>query len=248
MEVKGMLRPETEASIIVLAGDIGKIPVVAEWAKGFKDKPVIFVLGNHEFWNEEYYEALELARELCKGTNVVLLHNEEFIIDNLRFIGATLWTDFCVQGVGKSVFAKIDAQRSIDDYKKIYIQEEGYRRPLLPDDTVKFHEEALKFVKQKLMEPFNGKTILVTHHAPTPQSIDPRHRTDPYQVSDDVLNPAFASNLEYLMGVGINMWFHGHIHASYDYEIEGTRIVCNPRGYDGIFPNPDFNPSLIIEV
>lgn len=87
--------------------------------------------------------------------------------------------------------------------------------------------------------------MVVTHHAPSFQSIAPMYR-------QDSLTPAFASNLDYLMGEPICLWIHGHVHHSNDYEINGTRIVSNPRGYQlkgDTFPeNQDFKPDLVIEI
>ena len=83
--------------------------------------------------------------------------------------------------------------------------------------------------------------MVVTHHAPSPRSIAPRF-------SGDTLNPAFASDLTDLMGSGVQLWVHGHMHQSHDYIERGTRVICNPRGYLPLEPNPDFDPILIVEV
>ena len=91
-----------------------------------------------------------------------------------------------------------------------------------------------------LAEPFDGKTVVVTHHAPSSQSVHPRY-------ARDLLTPAFASNLEKLMdGDRAALWIHGHMHESFDYEIYDTRVVCNPRGYAPRALAPDFRPDLVV--
>ena len=93
-----------------------------------------------------------------------------------------------------------------------------------------------------LAEPFAGKTVVVTHHAPSSQSVHPRY-------ARDLLTPAFASNLENLVdGNRVALWIHGHMHESFGYEVYGTRVVCNPRGYAPKALNPNFRPDLAVEI
>jgi len=93
-----------------------------------------------------------------------------------------------------------------------------------------------------LAEPFDGKTVVVTHHAPSSRSVHPVY-------AQDLLTPAFASNLEDLMdGDRVALWLHGHMHESYDYDVFGTRVICNPRGYSPEALNPDFRPDFVVEV
>ena len=87
-----------------------------------------------------------------------------------------------------------------------------------------------------------AKTLGLTHHAPSSQSVHPRY-------ARDLLTPAFASNLEDLMDGGrASLWVHGHMDESFDYEIYGTRVVCNPRGYAPDALNPDFRPDLVVDI
>jgi len=93
-----------------------------------------------------------------------------------------------------------------------------------------------------LDEPFAGETVVVTHHAPSSRSVHPRF-------ARDLLSPAFASRLEPLMGGNrAALWVHGHTHDAFDYEIDGTRIICNPRGYLPHDPSPGFRPDLVVEI
>jgi Icc-related predicted phosphoesterase len=111
-----------------------------------------------------------------------------------------------------------------------------------PEDVIRLHTASREWLAATLAEPFDGRTVVVTHHAPSSQSVHQRY-------ASDLLTPAFASNLESLMdGDGVALWIHGHMHESYDYEAYGTRVVCNPRGYAPNALNPDFRPDWLIVI
>ncbi len=233
--------PHTDADVVILAGDIDLDARAIEWAKGF-DKQVVYLPGNHEYYKGHLETVDQRIRDAAAGTNVSILDGE-LIIDNVRFLGGILWTDFKLFSEAQAEFAKLDAQASMNDYRLIRTGA-GYRK-LNPNDTQLIFHKTVVLLETRLKEPFPGKTVVVTHHAPSFQSIAPMYR-------QDSLTPAFASNLDYLMGEPISLWIHGHVHHSNDYEINGTRIISNPRGYqlkgDASPENPDFKADLIIEV
>ncbi|MEW8692247.1 MAG: hypothetical protein AB2535_14320 [Candidatus Thiodiazotropha endolucinida] len=104
------------------------------------------------------------------------------------------------------------------------------------------HEASRDWLAIMLAEPFDGRTVVVTHHAPSSQSVHPRY-------ARDLLTPAFASNMENLMDSNrAALWIHGHTHDSFDYEIYETRVVCNPRGYSPEALNPDFRPDCVVDI
>jgi hypothetical protein len=106
-----------------------------------------------------------------------------------------------------------------------------------PEDAIRLHTPSREWLAAMVAEPFDGRTVVVTHHAPSSQSVDPR-------CASDLLTPVFASNLENLMdGDRAALWVPGHMHESYDYESYGSRLVCNPRGYVPDARNPDFRPG-----
>jgi Icc-related predicted phosphoesterase len=120
------------------------------------------------------------------------------------------------------------------------IQNGGQR--FTPEDAIQLHMASREWLVAILAEPFDGKTVIVTHHAPSSQSVHPRY-------ARDLLTPAFASNLENLMGCDrAALWVHGHMHDPFDYEIYGTRVVCNPRGYAPNSLTPEFRPEWVVEV
>ena len=229
--------PATDADAIVLAGDIGVGMEGLRWAEGrFPDKPVIYVPGNHEFYHHDIALIEELKAQAPDHIHV--LNDDQIIIDRVRFLGSILWTDFALFGEGERFFAMQQARRQMTDFS--IIQNGG--RQFTPDDAIQLHTASRDWLAAMLAEPFDGKTVVVTHHAPSSQSVHPRH-------ARDLLTPAFASNLENLMGDDRPaLWVHGHMHESYDYEVYGTRVVCNPRGYAPDALNPDFWPDLVVDI
>ncbi len=229
--------PPTDADVVVLAGDIGVGLEGLRWAKvSFPDKPVIYVPGNHEFYHHDIALIGELKAQSPGYIHV--LDNDQVEIDGVRFLDSILWTDFALFGEADKFLAMQQAQQRVADFA--IIQNQGQR--FTPGDAIKLHEASRNWLAVTLAEPFDGKTVVVTHHAPSPRSVHPRY-------ASDLLTPAFASNMEDLMdGDRAVFWIHGHMHESYDYEIYGSRVVCNPRGYALKALNLEFRPDWVVEI
>jgi Icc-related predicted phosphoesterase len=130
-------------------------------------------------------------------------------------------------------------QRRLNDFKLIKFGELG---AFTPEHSIGLHRQSLTWLMEKLDEPFEGQTVVVTHHLPSKKSVAKRF-------ADSPLSACFVSNLDQLFGK-MAIWVHGHTHDNFDYVTNGTRVVCNPRGYvtrRGA-ENAGFNPSMIVEV
>jgi predicted phosphodiesterase len=231
--------PEVPADVVVLAGDILTEHYGLLWARThFPDVPIVYVMGNHEFYDAHYERVLERAREEALKQQVHLLEKDQVIVDGVRFLGTTLWTDFEVEAPEQDAdYSMWYADRSMSDFMLI-----RYRDGMLhASDTREMHFEAKAWLRDRLAEPFDGRTVVVTHHLPHRASIHTQFDKHP-------LNPAFASHLPELVRSPVNLWVHGHTHCSCDYTVEGTRVVCNPRGYGPADLNEAFKPCLTIEV
>lgn len=198
--------------------------------------PVVFVPGNHEY----YKAGLTEGRHLMRTANlpgVYVLDDDLVVIAGTRFIGATLWTDFCLDG-GREMNAHA-AQSMMNDYRAIALQRNPWKR-LTPTDTERLHWESRRFIADALRIPFDGPTVVVTHHAPHPGSVHPRFK-------GSMLNAAFASDMTDLIeAVGPPLWVHGHMHDGVDYVVGETRILANPKGY--FAENPTYDPALVIDL
>ena len=197
---------------------------------------MIYVPGNHEFYHHDIALIDELKSEA--PDNIHVMDDDQVIINGVRFLGSILWTDFALFGEADKFFAMQTARQRMTDFS--IIQNHGHR--FTPEDAIRLHTASRDWLAAMLAEPFGGKTVVVTHHAPSSQSVHPRY-------ARDLLTPAFASNLENLMdGDRAALWVHGHRHEFFDYEIYGTRVVCNPRGYAREALNPDFRSDWVIEI
>jgi hypothetical protein len=171
---------------------------------------------------------------------VEVLDGRDTLIGGVRFLGATLWTDFALEGADQTSIdrAMAYAQYGMYDYHVIRY---GDDRKFSPADARAIHLEQVRWLRKWLADEFVGATVVVTHHLPHQQSIHPK-----YKASD--LNSSFASNLSDLMGRSVSLWIHGHTHDSFDYVLNNTRVVCNPRGYAPMELNEAFNPVLAVDV
>ncbi len=235
--------PPTDADVVVLAGDLARPAAALAWATRFA-KPVLYVPGNHEFYGGSLDGTVAELRRLARGTNVHVLDNDELVLDGVRFLGSTLWSDFRLDDTAERRAVAIDtAQRLVRDFSRIRLAEGADALFSPAESTLRFDRNAA-WLDARLHAPFTGPTVVVTHHAPSPRSIDPRFVGSP-------LNAAFVSDAEHLIdGRRAALWIHGHLHDSFDYVVNGTRVLCNPRGYwvNGANENRRFDPGLVVEV
>jgi predicted phosphodiesterase len=230
--------------VVVLAGDIHTGAKAVEWAaQTFAGIPVLYVHGNHEAYGKNLDSVQAEIAEACEATSHVHFFNEdELIVDGVRFLGATMWTDFCLFGNDARQAAMREAEAVMTDYKRIRLANAGYRK-LRASDTAKMHAIQKHWLKTKLAEEFSGKTVVVTHMAPSMLSVAERY-------ADDMVSAAYASNLDELVKQA-DIWMHGHMHDSFDYQLGKCRVVCNPCGYmkrGGSAENGGFDPNLIVEI
>jgi len=229
--------PGTDADVVVLAGDIGVGLAGIEWAaRRFSEVPVIYVPGNHEFYDHD----IGLTNELKASSpaNIHVLNNDKLEFDGVRFLASTLWTDFKLHGEGEAWFARQRAKQLIEDFASI----KNGRRRYTPEDSVEIHESSKTWLVSELEKEYDGPTIVVTHHLPASTSVAKRY-------ANDSLNPAFASRLEDVIEkYRPELWIHGHSHVPCDYELFDTRIVCNPRGYPREKRDSRFQAGLIVKI
>lgn len=226
------------ADVIVMAGDINLGIKGIEWIKeAIPDKPVIYVLGNHEYYKGSYPKTLHKIKDIAEGSNIFVLENSFVDIENVRFHGATLWTDFSI--FGNPVQYGMICQPQMNDYKKIR-RDPSYSK-LRTVDTFKIHQLSKVWLRESLEFSKEFKNIVVTHHAPSIQSVPKHYKEDP-------LTAAYASNLEEIILEHQPLyWIHGHIHTPSRYTVGKTEIICNPHGYIDEKYN-GYKKELIVET
>lgn len=215
-----LITPHPDADVLVLAGDIASgtqvIDLFARWPV-----PVLHVMGNHEAYGRDIQKLEDELRAAAARTQIHFLENDRIDIDGVRFLGTTLWTDYALfAGEGRSIDAAMNAARSfMVDHTEIRLN----RQPFAPIDALLRHDAARAWLTAELAVPFDGPTVVVTHHGVHRQSIHPRY-------AGDLVNASFVSDLSALLAQAA-LWIHGHVHDSFDYRVGQSRVVVNPRGY-----------------
>ncbi len=203
---------------------------------------VVYVAGNHEFYHGKWVKGIQYLRDECaQFPNVHFLERDSVKIDDVTFVGGTLWTN-----MNKGDPLTLHAVRDMmNDFRIIKNDAKGYTN-LKPADTVIRHRETLEYIRSVVAERHDEKFVVVGHHSPSHQSIHPQY------AHESLMNGAYHSDLsEFILDhPQIKLWTHGHTHHCFNYVIGETRVVCNPRGYqnDGYSEDTGWNPNIILEV
>jgi calcineurin-like phosphoesterase family protein len=239
--------PAPEHDVCIVPGDLNYLPWAIESLKSgeFGNGTTIYTPGNHDYYRQESMEGAErLAEENVKNSNVFLANPGEYVFGGVRFLGCTLWTDYML--FGDFMAAMGAAGNGMRDHRGL-IKTHPAGTPtgsvvdFTPMDALRRHKGELVWLERKLAEQFDGPTICISHHLPSLKSVPERFDEDP-------LTPAFASSLDWLIEkYQPDLWIHGHTHDSCDYNIEKTRVLCNPLGYHNE-PNPAFKWDLVVEI
>ena len=214
---------------------------------------VIYVMGNHEHYHGDFAKSHRTLRDnLSHLRNLHVLEREYVTIDDVTFIGGTLWTDMN-NGDALTLY---HIRTMMNDFRIVqntnrevnFRDSEGkfHTRPakFSPEDAFEEHVKMKEYIRHVIEGQFNEKFVVVGHHAPSKQSTKPRYK-------DDVLmNGGYSSDLsEFILDhPQIKLWTHGHTHDIFDYMIGSTRVVCNPRGYIGYEDTADNFKLMYIEV
>jgi predicted phosphodiesterase len=238
------------ADVLVLAGDIHvgtqMVDKFGRWPH-----PVLYVPGNHEFYDCAIEPQIQKIKAAAKDTAMIVLACDEYIDQGVRFLGCTLWTDYQLMGTGGRQLASMFAcEARIADHRKIMgVQKVG--QGFSAQQAFELHQRERAWLEEKLSQPFEGRTVVITHHAPSRGSIHPRFRGDP-------CNAAFVSDLDDLVAKA-DFWIHGHVHDSFDYQVGKCRVLANPGSYATTlgkvkafeeleFENPFFDPQKVIDL
>lgn len=236
--------------LLVLAGDIhigtGMVEQFGDWPY-----PVLYVPGNHEFYDTAIHPQVERIRLAARDSAMRVLFRDEWIFGGVRFLGCTLWTNYQLMGTGgRQLAAMLASEARIADHRKIMgIDKLG--QGFSAQQAFEQHQCDRAWLESKLNEPFAGKTVVVTHHAPSRGSVHPRFRGDP-------CNAAFVSDLDDLVEKA-DIWIHGHVHDSFDYQVGKCRVLANPGSYATTvgkvkspealdYENPLFDPAKTITL
>lgn len=214
---------------------------------------VIYIMGNHEYYHSDYATALtEVRRKLAHLTNLWVLEREVKTIDDVTFIGGTLWTDMNNQ----DPLTLYHMRTMMNDFRVIsnsavpvhFRTQEGKFATRVakfsPEDAAAEHTKMKQYVHSVVQGNHDTKYVVVGHHAPSAQSTHERY------AHDTIMNGGYISNLDQFVldHPQIRLWTHGHTHHPFDYQIGDTRVVCNPRGYIGHEPEASTWTLKTVEI
>lgn len=235
-------------TILILAGDIGLIDSLYTVVEFIEDmcqrfKHVIYVPGNHEYYRHSFIAGIKTLRDALSHTSVHVMNDDVLKIDDVTFIGSTLWTDF----ENKNPLSIYSASTMMNDFRLIRTghSQAPYLRKMTPYDAIAAHETSKAFIEDQLSYAKfvdESKVVVVSHHGPTFKSMHEMF------IGSDV-NGAYYSELgNMICHYSPAVWIHGHTHCSMDYVLGDTRIICNPRGYRPNYLNQEFDDAKVIEI
>ena len=196
---------------------------------------VIYIMGNHEHYHGDFATTKDILHRACSVAGVTFLDKETITIDDVTFIGGTLWTDMnkedpmtlhAMSGMMNDFICVKNSNRVVnfkDTEGKFHTRSAKFS----PDDAVVDHKEMLGYIRLMIEGKWDQKFVVVGHHAPSRSSTHPRYK-DEY-----LMNGGYSTELsEFILDhPQIKAWTHGHTHDEFDYMVGTTRVICNPRGY-----------------
>lgn len=235
LEFRSLRLPDPDLyDVVLLAGDVHSKARSTLWASEHFDKPVVIVAGNHELYGSSWDKAFGRLHSNAKP-NVHFLERRSIELDGVRFLGCASWTDF--EGSGNPAIAMLDARMMMNDYRHIRL-EPRYSR-ITPEFIRKQAQESRQWLYDELSKPYEGKTVVVTHHPPL-MCFVPASERHPH------LSAAYGNQWPEFLDMDIDLWAFGHTHWAVDQSHRGVRFVSNPRGYPQ--EETEFNPEFVVEL
>ena len=207
---------------------------------------VIFIVGNHEHYHGDFAKTVPHFKDVLRYLpNLHILEKETFVLDDITFIGGTLWTDMNKRSVRTlhEISRMMNDFRCIDHSAKL-ADERGWGGRFTTTDAANDHDAMLAFVRTTVEANPAGRYVVVGHHAPS------RLSTHPKYAHEAIMNGGYSSELDdfILDHPQIKLWTHGHTHEDFDYQIGSCRILCNPRGYVNYEERADTWRLVTVEV
>lgn len=252
------------ADVLVVAGDVGSYQPGSQLADAdfglarFAPdrgpwRHVLYVPGNHEYDDQEFDHAHYRLRAVCKRLGITWLERETVVIDGVRFVGTTLWSDFDALAPEGAPPGEADPVHRQKAYRaaNFYLQRFSFLRRgerVLAEGVRELSLQCQAWLREALAQPFDGPTVAVTHFAPSLRSADPRYGLVPGTAG-------FCNALDELLPLA-ELWLHGHLHCPIDYldtqpragRPHRCRVVANPLGYASKGESEGFRPELLIDV
>jgi predicted phosphodiesterase len=247
-------QPAPLADVLVLAGDVGSYQYGGQMAgadfglerfspcNGWP-VPVLYVPGNHEYDALDFDATHVRLRSTCERLGITWLERECVVLNGVRFVGTTLWSDFDALAQLARPALQLKARDKAFRAANFYLRRTGgsrFGQPLMAQEVRDLALECQDWLRNALCTPHEGPTVAVTHFAPSLRSADPRYGAVPGTAG-------FCNGLDDLLPLA-DLWMHGHLHCPSDYVHRGCRVVANPLGYHGKGEQAYFQAQMCVEV
>ena len=232
---------QVEALFIV--GDLTNAPEVG-WPRVFNHvgryvplDRVTVTPGNHDYY-KFCLDGDDRLAAIATEAGVTFAQKAEILLGGCRILCCTLWTDFALTGERETArgMAMSEAGWRMNDYRYIRIGNEDFRRAT-PADTARVHADHRAWLEDRLAQPFDGPTIVATHHAPHADClVPPLSRVD----------AAYASDLsDLIMAHAPAAWIYGHTHTPRAFSVGQTRLRNVSLGYPYQVPDAEIATQLL---
>jgi predicted phosphodiesterase len=222
---------------VIVAGDLINDPLrqlapALRWLLDlFAPAPVFFVMGNHDFYRH-HIDGEEQLRAICEAQGAIYAQKLQVVQQDTRFLIATLWTDYALFGNVDSAMQV--AAAVMNDHQLISMPSAWALDPnrkkwaaaprctVSPQVLQQIHRDHLAWIESRLADPFAGRTVVITHHAPHPSAMGEL----------DHIGPAFGSDLtDLILRYAPDLWMFGHTHRRLSAQIGRTIIRNVSIGY-----------------
>jgi len=232
--------PPGGADVLVVAGDVGLGCKGLEWIRAScpRTLPVVYVIGNHEYWGQDVQMFPEQLQDMASsiGPNIRVLERNAVEIEGVVFMGATLWSDFSLCDTEEESMRV--AQERCPDFMLIQSGNEIFA----PKEAKVIHNLTIEWIRATCREQPHARRVVVTHYPPLRRLLRP-------ELMESKLSPAYASErADVVAESSALLWVCGHTYLSFDEMVGRTRVVSNPAGGSGAASIRNFNPHLVIDV
>lgn len=215
--------PSVGEDLVILAGDIGVGIQGVRWARSaFGNTPVLYVMGNHEYYRNHFVELVSKAKTEAIGSNVHILEDESIVINGIRFLGCAFWTDFKLFG-SEMQSRCMQVATEMNDYLQILTGPLGMPRRISPADTMHRHNLSRAWLDREISSS-NEPCVVITHHGPS-------YKVCVAEYQNDFLTSAFLNKADDLLRAPVKAWIFGHTHQVFNLKINGVAVMSNQRGY-----------------
>lgn len=229
---------EPQSPILILAGDILTphtkcTSLFLNWcSRNFEQ--TLWVMGNHEYYtpivmSKDYI--LEQYERLCPS-NVHILDNKSYAVDDVLFVGSTLWSNIPEED-------EKEIQYRINDYRMIY-SNQGYR--ITPQEIRTMFYRNLNYIQTTIDQNPDKQIIIITHHAPLNKD------TSYADYEGEVTNAAYATNIDLTNDSNVRMWIYGHTHHNAYIKKGNYTVLSNQFGYFGEHTGITYEFAGVLEI